>query len=216
MSTIEPIGQTVAQATDARLVVRSHGGDARAFELLHERYRHAVAGVIRSEIRRSADIDDLVQETFTAAWRRLPGLRDPERFRPWLFQIARHLVIDHARAAARRPTLDADDDLALTLTAAPDPGPDVLAELIELASNVRMALDGLSRRDVVAISLVAQFGFAPSEVAEALGISTNNAKVIVHRARRRLAAEMERRAGLPRVVGDAQVGVVDGAGEVRR
>lgn len=191
-STAEPVRRHVAKETDATLVERARNGDARSFELLHDRYREAVAGVIRAETRRSVDVADLVQETFVSAWRRLHGLRDPERFRPWLFQIARHQVIDHARATARRPALDADDDLRLTLTAAPDPGPDEFAELAELASHVRTALNGLSRRDVVAISLVAQFGFGPTEVAEALGMTPNNAKVVVHRARQRLLAELER------------------------
>jgi RNA polymerase sigma factor (sigma-70 family) len=184
-----------APEPDATLVLRARDGDVAAFELLHARYRDAVSRVIRAETRRAVDVDDLAQETFTSAWSRLGGLRDPERFRPWLFQIARRVVIDHARATGRRPTLDGDDDLALAMTSAPDPGPDELAELTELASHVRAALDGLSRRDVVAVSLVAQFGFGPAEVAEALGITPNNAKVVLHRARRRLAAEMERHAG---------------------
>jgi RNA polymerase sigma factor (sigma-70 family) len=206
--------RVTGQASDAVLVMQARAGDTRAFELLHERYCDAVSRVVRSETRRSADVADLVQETFTSAWSRLGGLRDPERFRPWLFQIARRVVIDHARAMARRPVLDGDDDLTLMRTSTGDPGPDELAELAELASDVRVALDGLSRRDAVVVSLVAQFGFGPTEVAEALGITPNNAKVVVHRARRRLVAELERRGGLPGVFGDAQVGVVDGASQV--
>ena len=48
--------------------------------------------------------DDIVQETFIRAWRRLPELTADERpVRPWLFRVARNLVIDADRAARSRP-----------------------------------------------------------------------------------------------------------------
>jgi RNA polymerase sigma-70 factor (ECF subfamily) len=111
-SEINREGRAAAPETDAALVLRARGGDARSLELLHDRYRDAVSRLIRAETRWPADVDDLAQETFTSAWKRLGGLRDPEQFRPWLFQIARRVVTDRARAAGRLPTLDGDDDLA--------------------------------------------------------------------------------------------------------
>jgi RNA polymerase sigma factor (sigma-70 family) len=106
--------RTAAPETDAALVLQARDGDAQSLELLHDRYRDAVSRLIRAETRQPADVDDLVHETFTSAWTRLGGLRDPERFRPWLFQIARRVVIDHARSRlmmeGRAPTLDGDDN----------------------------------------------------------------------------------------------------------
>jgi RNA polymerase sigma factor (sigma-70 family) len=184
-------GATAGAVSDADLVHRAQGGEHGAFGELHDRYHRVVASVVRSETRNGADVPDLVQDTFTLAWTRLGSLRDPERFRAWLLQIARHAVIDHARTRRRRPSLDGDDDLTLDLTEATEPGPDELAELAALAADVRAALDGLSRRDVVAVTLAAQLGFGPAEIAEALGITPNNAKVVLHRARRRLRASLE-------------------------
>jgi len=61
-----------------------------------------------------ADTDDIVQETFIRAWRHLPKLSADERpVRPWLFRVARNLLIDADRAARARPTVvqpPPDDD----------------------------------------------------------------------------------------------------------
>jgi RNA polymerase sigma-70 factor (ECF subfamily) len=69
---------------------------------------------------------------------------------------------------------------------AADDGPDALAELAELSQLVNGLVAGLSRRDATALALVTNLGFSPAEVASALGVSPGAAKVIVHRARRRL------------------------------
>lgn len=187
----EPDHPDGADATEVALVVRAAGGDPDAFTELHGRYLRLVDSVVRAELRRgatAADRDDVVQEVFTLAWQRLGQIKDPARFRPWLLQIARRAVIDHARRAGRRPVLDGDDELALDQQADGRAGPDELAELADLAGRLRSSIDGLSRRDATAITLAVQFGFGPAEIAEALGITPNNAKVVLHRARTRLRA----------------------------
>lgn len=176
---------------DKTLIERAAAGNERAFATLVERYERLVVSVVRSEIRRgaqAADGDDVVQEVFALAWQRLDTLRDPARFRPWLLQITRRSVIDHARKVGRRPTLDHDDDLAIDATADHAPGPDEIAEFMELSSRLTGALENLSRRDATAITLAAQFGFGPAEIGQALGITANNAKVVLHRARAKLRA----------------------------
>lgn len=173
-------------ATDDELVAKALTGEQASFDELHRRYRGLVVGVVRSELRGAADCEDIAQETFTRAWLKLPALRDPGLFRPWLLQITRRAIVDHRRQAGRRPVLHNDDDLTLELVAAGEPSPAELAEVRELAREVEGGLAGLSRRDATALSLAVHFGFGPTEIGEALGITSNNAKVVVHRARRRL------------------------------
>lgn len=180
-----------ATLDDAELVELACRGDESAFATLHGRYERLVGSVVRGEMRRgaaAADADDVVQEVFVTAWRRLSSLRDPELFRSWLLQIARRSVIDHARRQSRRPTLDADDQYVLDQVSEPDDSPEMVAELTDLVRQLGIALDGMSRRDATAITLAAQFGFGPTEIAEALSITPNNAKVVLHRARTRLRA----------------------------
>ena len=68
--------------------------------------RHAVAlhGYVARFCPDRASADDIVQETFIRAWRHLPQLRaDGLPVRPWLFRVARNLLIDADRAARSRP-----------------------------------------------------------------------------------------------------------------
>lgn len=182
---------------DPELVAAAQRGDPGSFAALHRRYERLVARVVRAETGGSAETPDLVQETFARAWARLGSLRRPDRFRPWLLQIARRAVIDASRAAGRRPALDGDDDAELARAGDPEPGPEELAALAELAAGVRVAIGGLSRRDATAITLAAQFGFSPGEIAEALDMTPNNAKVVLHRARARLRASLAEMASGP-------------------
>ncbi len=171
---------------DDDLVCAAGGGDQRAFDLLHRRYEPLVTGVVRAQARGQADVDDITQEVFARAWLKVSTLREPGLFRPWLLQIARRAVVDHYRHNARRPPLTNDDDLALSLHPSESPSTDDLVELRDLAQSVHEGLQGLSKRDATAISLAVHFGFGPSEISEALGITSGNAKVVLHRARKRL------------------------------
>ena len=171
---------------DATLVGAARRGDMLAFDALYRRHVRAVAMIARDHVRDPDRVAEATQETFARALDSLPRLENDDRFRPWLLAIARHTAADTRRASTRhRPELpDTADDLA-----APGPGPEELAELAELASVVRGAVTGLSRRDATAIGLVAM-GFGVADVAAALGIGHGAAKVALHRARRRLKARV--------------------------
>lgn len=168
---------------DAGLVERARAGDATAFEELYREHLAAVRRAVVGELREQQQVSDIVQESFTRALDSIANLRDPTRFRPWLLSIARHVAADHYRTRARSP-LAADEDSFEAATE--EPGPAELAELAELAQLVRAGMAELSTRDATAVALVTHLGFSPSEVAVALGVSPGAAKVIVHRARRRL------------------------------
>lgn len=199
-SVVESVGETSSKAqseqfgrqnrfrdaTDADLVFATCQTDRAAFDCLHQRYERVVRSVVRGEGTARADVDDVVQEAFTLAWRRIESLQDPARFRPWLLQITRRVVIDHARRLKRRPILDSDDDTTLGLLPSSFANPEEIAELSDLAGRLSIGIDGLSRRDATAITLAVSFGFGPLEIAEALGTTPGAAKVVLHRARKRL------------------------------
>lgn len=171
------------RANERVLVDAARTGDAAAYEELYRRYRPGVARTVTAILRDRDQIDDAVQETFTRALDHLATLRDPERFGQWIRAIARHVATDRLRDRARIHV--ASDDETLDATAA-EPGPEELAELAELSRLVGAGLTRLSPRDATAVALVTHFGFTPAELAIALEVSHGAAKVIVHRARRRL------------------------------
>lgn len=174
---------------DADLVAHARAGDDRAYAAIYARYHRSVHQVARARLGAQGDPADVVQEAFTAAWRRLDTLRDPDRLHPWLMQIARRTAIDHGRRYRRRP-VDLGDDLIAPVED-DGPSPEDLAELTELAARLDVAVAGLSRRDATAIVLAARFGLGPEGIAEALRVTPGNAKVILHRARRRLRAALD-------------------------
>ena len=158
-------------------------GQVGAFDELYRAHVGAVRTVAVSHVHDPDAVADIIQDTFARALQHLDGLREPDRFRPWLLSIARHAAVDQIRAGKRITALD--DEQAESLVAS-DRGPDDVTELNELAQKVQGCVSGLSRRDATAVALVTQLGFTPDEVAGALGVKPGAAKVIVHRARRRM------------------------------
>jgi RNA polymerase sigma factor (sigma-70 family) len=167
----------------AALVDRALHGDTRAFDVLYQHHVRAVQTVIRQNVSNPETIADLVQDVFVRAIESLASLREPERFRPWLMSIARHASIDHLRTASRVRLTELDDQHEPEDRNA---GPELVTEIRALADLVQGLVGGLRTRDATAISLVSHLSFSPAEVAVALGITEGAAKVVVHRARRRL------------------------------
>lgn len=162
-------------------------GDREAFGRLAERHARLVRSVVLSQIRRREDAGDCVQEAFARALRDIGRLRDPCRFTPWLLTVARNVAIDHRRSWLRElDHVSTGDDDSLGQLTAEDPAPDDIAAARSLASTLRAAVEVLPEREAAALVLVTDFDLGPAGVAGALDTTPGNAKVIVHRARRRL------------------------------
>jgi RNA polymerase sigma-70 factor (ECF subfamily) len=170
------------------LVRRAAAGDGRAFAVLVQETTPSVRTVLRQYVRSAEDVNDLSQEVYLRALQRLSTLEDPERFRSWLYAIARNAGLDHVRQARRRPTSAMEDELVEPREL--DPGPDEMAEVRELSERVRSSAARLNPRDSTLLAMVTQLGFTPTDVAGALGMSHTAAKVAVHRARQRLRNAM--------------------------
>lgn len=158
-------------------------GDPSGFARLYRRHVGAVRMAVRDNVHDAESVADVVQDAFARAFSRLESLREPERFRPWLLQIARHAAIDHRRAR-RRVSFDDNADTDDLIDDGVTPAQQV--ELTDLASLVNGCVAGLSPRDSTAITMVTRLGLGPTEIGVALGVSTGAAKVLVHRAKQRL------------------------------
>jgi RNA polymerase sigma-70 factor, ECF subfamily len=80
------------------------GDPEAALRQLYSHYAKALHGYVEQFCPDQASADDIVQETFIRAWRHLPQLSADDRpVRPWLFRVARNLLIDANRAARARP-----------------------------------------------------------------------------------------------------------------
>jgi len=181
----------LAALSNDELVTMILGGVDVAFDEMHRRHVRAVTTVVRSGLRSNGDVADVVQDVFVSAWNALPTLREPAALRGWLLQIARRAVIDYVRRGNCRPPLANDDDLLLGDAIDRNSDPHDAFEVAEVADRLHDQMTRLSARDATVISLAVHFGFGPAEIAEALKITPNNAKVVLHRARQRLRAALD-------------------------
>jgi RNA polymerase sigma-70 factor (ECF subfamily) len=158
---------------DARLVRAARGGDEGAFARLYERYARVVHGLLLARAPR-ADVDDLVQEVFLAAWNRLDALRDPAAFGGWLSMIARNRVTDFHRRAV--DAVELPEDLA---------GQDATSARTE-ALAVLEIIKTLPEayRETLVLRLVE--GFTGPEIAERTGLTPASVRVNLHRGMKML------------------------------
>jgi RNA polymerase sigma-70 factor (ECF subfamily) len=152
-------------------------------------FRTHVRAVRAYALRRTAPEDaadvvaDVVAETFAVAWRRWADA--PEDPLPWLLGIARRVLANARRTSSRADRLAARVAAEPTATAQ-EPG-DAIAE----AEAVRAALSRLSPGDRETLMLVAWEQLDPPAAARAAGCSRATFAVRLHRARRRLAGELD-------------------------
>ena len=93
---------------EVRWVLRAHTGDETAYRWLMERYRTRVVRLAAHVLRRECDAEDIAQEAFIQAFRRIKTLKSPDRFRPWLFQIVVRLCLDQKRLKRWKSEEDLD------------------------------------------------------------------------------------------------------------
>ncbi len=91
------------------LVAASLAGDRASFGQLVSLHQAAVSGVAYSICGDFAASEDLAQEAFVAAWKQLPDLQEPARFRAWVCGIARLLALNYVRTRARHSLDDVAD-----------------------------------------------------------------------------------------------------------
>ena len=156
-----------------------------AIRELYVRYAEALHRYAERFCPDSASADDIVQETFIRAWRHLPQLTGDDRpIRPWLFRVARNLLIDADRAARARPATvpaqSADD-------AREDSGLDQVLDR-QLVSEALRRLSGAHRA-----VLVDTFyrGDSLAAVARALGIPHGTARSRLHYALHSLRLQLQ-------------------------
>src|SRR5690606_880586 len=177
-------------ATDRELVQRSRQGDRWAEEALYQRHVGEVMRVTLRLLARSSEAEDVVQDAFVSAFRRLDQLSDDEAFGAWVLQIAVREAHRRfrRRKLLRRLGLDrGEDDVSLASQADPAASPELLAILGE----VDQALERLPAAARMAWILRYVEGYRSDEVARACGCSRATAKRLLLRARASLDAYVE-------------------------
>ena len=164
---------------DASLVRAAREGDERAFGRLYERYARIVHGLLLARAPR-ADVEDLVQDVFLSAWRRLESLRDPSAFGGWLAMIARNRATDFHRHAVAAVELPAE--LAAVETNSSR------AEALQALDVIRSLPEAY--RETLVLRLVE--GMTGPEIADRTGLTAASVRVNLHRGMKLLRRKLER------------------------
>jgi RNA polymerase sigma factor (sigma-70 family) len=182
-----PVDRTdrdVTDVTDAALVAQAASGSEHAFRQLYRAYVRPVYWLAHRLVGNAADAEDVAQETFLVAWRKLPGLElAGDSLLPWLATVCRFQAANRIRAQRRdreHTTDAAEESLPSTVN--------VEQQVIdaEFADRILREVAGLSPLDRDIFRLCATEGYAYQAAAEELGVEHGVVRNRLSRIRTRL------------------------------
>lgn len=172
----------IGPAIDRSLIDRARNGDLDAFESIVRARMDAVYRLTSAILGNEADARDAAQETFVAAWRQLPRLREPERFEAWLQRVAVNAARQTHRTRRRRRVreIPSSQVTALADRAASAPRDDVAV------LDAALATLPVEQRAILVLHHLE--GRPIAELASILEIPEGTAKSRLFAARQALAA----------------------------
>ena len=186
--------------TDAELVAEALGGAEEAFREIVVRFERPVYSLIVRMVQDPGTAEDLAQEVFIKAFRRLDTYDPVRKLSSWLFKIAHNTTIDHLRRHALETVpleggKDRDEEhrggLAAVLSDESIEDPSAAAERKDMARSLERAISRLrpEYREVVVLFYVE--GASYQEICDALDLPLGTVKTNLHRARKELAEGMK-------------------------
>ena len=188
-------GAAPAALGDEEVVARVLAGDAPLFEILMRRYNQRLFRVARGIVG-DAEAEDVMQEAYVRAFRELASFRGEARFATWLTRIAVHEAL--ARGRKRRHLVAVPDGAGeppAPRGAGGGADPESSAQNSELGEALREAVESLPDPLRAVFVMRDVEGLSTEETAAALGITAENAKVRLHRARAALRRRLDERIG---------------------
>ena len=150
-------------------------------------YQGAVFAVVLRTVRNRAAAEDITQDAFISAFRKIASYRGGV-FRAWLFRIAKNASLDYLRKMSQRPETSIDEDIVYFSETVRDDSADPLADALnaELARSIEDCLGGLSDDHRLAMVMVDVEGYQYDETADSIGVSIGTIKSRINRARARM------------------------------
>lgn len=170
--------------TDAELVEQFLGGEVEAFNVLVRRWEREIYQFVLPYVGNREDARDLCQQTFIKAYYKIPGLRDPQKFSTWLYQIAVNTCHNSWKRRRRHPTVSLEglqdgagpgEELP-EMAAEPSTHPDVAAQEGDVRALVQKALQAIPEEQRAVIVMKEYQGMKFSQIAEVLRVSVNTVK----------------------------------------
>ena len=186
----------------ANLVRAAAAGDREALDRLLLRAQEVAWRFSTSVCGHADDAEDAMQEALIKTYRYVGRIREPDAFRPWLYRTVRNACLMGRRKRAGEPTrLQSLDEVlpgpdGRTRPDAPHPGknPEQLADNTALRRRLRKALRSLPAPYRAIVFLREMEGLSTREVAKVMGMTEDNVKTRLHRARLQLQKDLGRSA----------------------
>lgn len=173
----DPSGRSAAaeQPVEIGLVKAVLEGDREGFGRLYDLYAPLVHGILLARVPRT-EVDDLVQDIFLHAFKKLHTLRDSAAFGPWIAMIARNRAVDYYRRS--RETVEITEEVRGT-----DKQESKAAEILELIRSLPEAY-----RETLVLRLVE--GMTGPEIAARTGLTAASVRVNLHRGMKLLREKL--------------------------
>ncbi len=181
---------------DHALVSEVRDGDDAAFEALYERYRRRITAYVKGMVYDHGRAEDVTQDVFMSALRRMRETERPIAFKPWIYEIARNACIDHHRRNRRGEEVSYDAEHGLGSSdhrrlVTTEPTPDAALDTKQQIDHLCGAFGGLSGSHHQILVLRELEGLSYREIGERMSLSRPAVESTLFRARRRLTEEYE-------------------------
>ncbi|MCA8980053.1 MAG: sigma-70 family RNA polymerase sigma factor [Planctomycetes bacterium] len=173
-----------AQAEDSQLVQETLAGNRMSFQLLVERYEGRLFSLARHYTRNPVDAEDIVQEAFLKAFRRLDSFDGRSSFYTWIYRIAVNTVLDVMKRRGRSPVQNVEDpELVGEARPVSCPAPDAGLHTQEVSEITHRVLEELPEifRTVLVLREFEEQSY--QAIADLLGISIGTVESRLFRAR---------------------------------
>ena len=190
MSGQRGVTMATSKETELDLVERCRRGELGAFETLYRQHSGRLFSLAVRMLGNPADAEDLLQEIFLSAHRKLESFRGESALGTWLYRLATNQILDHVRSRAARTGQMTDGLDDATLLA--DASGHRLADRAIARVDLERALAELPEGCRAAFVLHDVEGLEHKEVSEVLGIAEGTSKSQVHKARLRLRGLLRR------------------------
>lgn len=182
-----------APQEDLSLVAEALAGNQLSFQLLVERYQGRMFALVRHYTKSPVEIEDIVQDTFLKAYRRLASFQQQASFYTWLCRIAINTSLDFLKRSGRNPVVGVEDpeisqapEAATTARPASTvAAPDARMERDEIARITQTVLEQMPEIFRTVLVLREFEDMAYQDIADVLGISIGTVESRLFRARAR-------------------------------
>ncbi len=178
-------------AGDDQLVTKARGGDTEAFGRLVKQHSAMLFQVAFRLTGNEANAEDVVQEAFIRAYRKLDRFDGRSAFGTWLYRITVNCSMDAMRKKQRsRESTELEPVLEVRQPSTSEPGPQRLALSGEISDQVSAVLEQLSTMERTAFLLKHYEGRSLVEISEIMDMKVNAVKHAIFRAVKKLRAEL--------------------------